>query len=292
MPMKACDLMSKQPVTQLLVYGAPGTGKTSFSASSPMPFIVLTEPQGLGSIYVRNRNAIIEPIKDYRHFCTIMRALKRGARVRLDNGQPAFKFQYPLDEDLDYVQAALGCGDSQDPQEYVIQTLVVDSLTDIHNKIAAYYPSDEEDQEVNFYKVQRDFAHILDDLRSLPVNLICIALEDRVLSKKKVLLGIQPMLFGKMAIKAGQYFAGVGYAGKRTRVDDDGAASVVYGIVWSSAGNIQTKAPPCMGQLFPEYTINSLDTPGRTTLGSMLRAMYPDQQVAHCAQDSADHVWI
>jgi len=294
MPTKVSELMNKNPYTQLLVYGPPGSGKTSWAARCPRPFYVLTEMQGLGSVFVQAKDAIIEPIADFRHFALLLRALKRGAPTVLRNGQPAFKFQYPLDgDDARYAQKVLGY---DDPETYVVQTLVVDSITHVHKMLTKHYPSKKEEGEIDFFRVQRVMDQLLDDLRSIPVNLVCIALEDRVFAKAKRgttkrLIGIQPKLFGKMATECGQYFAGVGYANKSEVQDDNGNDSIEYAISWSMPQHVQSKVPPCVAKDFPVRTINRHRIPGSTTLGSMLKAMYPEQQTASKDGDNADHIW-
>ncbi len=281
------DLMNRQPITQLLVYGPPGSGKTTWAARSPLPFYVLTEMQGLGSVYVQNQDAPIEAVKDFKHFASLLRALKRGAPCKLDNGQPAFTFKFPLDSDTTEYGATI---------EYVIQTLVIDSISHVHKQLAQAYPHPKEKGEVDFFRVQRVMAQLLDDLRSLPVSLICVALEDRVFAKakrgkEKKLIAIQPMLFGKIATSAGQYFAGVAYANKYEHIDDDGNDKVRYRLSWSMPQHIQSKTPPCVERDFPPYTVQEHRIPGVTTLGSMLQAMYPEQLTASLPGDRAEHVW-
>lgn len=244
--MKASELLQAEPWLKVLVYGDSGTGKTSWAARSPMPIILATERQAIPSIAVAAPDAEVFLINNYESMERIMDALSKGASVKLDNGQMAFRF----------------CDRSG--TEYTCQTIVIDSLSDMHTRIAEHVKVDEVEKLVmkRWGEAQKLLASLLQRLRSLPVNVVCICLQSTLGGSEGEARRTIPDLYGKMAEKVGQYFSAVGFAHKRS-------GAFQYGIAFNAGSGFVTKRPPTTTD-FPDVVMQDLRTPGKTTLGSIL----------------------
>jgi len=261
---KASELHKEQPFLKLLVYGDSGTGKTTWASRSPLPFIIATEHQSIPSIAVANPDAEVFLVRDYEAISRIVEAMTKGTVVDVD-GQPALQFK------------------GKGSEKYTIQTLVFDSLTDLHTRISEYMRVDEDERKTlkRWGLTQKELGRFLHKLRSLPCNVICTALQQSTGGSDGIPRRTVPALHGQMPERVGQYFSGVGYAHKR---------SGQYAIAWNLGQQFVTKTLPTL-ETIPGVTVSKLDTPGCTTLGSLLLSMYPDMDsVPHAEGDSAEHV--
>jgi hypothetical protein len=258
--MKASDLFSANPWLQLLIYGDSGSGKTTFGARCPAPLIMMTEQQALPSIAVANPNASVVPVSDYLSFGKVIKAINRGKTESL-NGQPAMSINI-------------------NGEAIVFQTLVIDSLTDLHTMISEFFKVDEEDKFIlkRWGQTQKEFHRLMGILRSLPINLVCLCLVESTGGDNKIQRRTVPALYGKAPEKVGQYFSGVGYSKK---------SAMVYKVLWNLGDSYVTKRPPTT-RGFPDSTSFPVDGPG-LTLGSMLLGMFPGVNVAHNDDDSAEY---
>lgn len=243
--MKAIDLFRENPFIRVLVYGDSGTGKTTWGALSPRPLMLITEPQGVPSAMVANPDAEVVYVDGHRKFEQVLQALQAGGPTVLDDGQHAYQADVP------------GVG------EVTFQTLVVDSITDVHQKIL---DANTRGEESNWMRTQATLKLRLDDLRRLRCNLICTALADHKLddqSRRKTL----PMLYGRAATQSGQWFSGVGYAHK---IDVDG--EIRHFIEWRASSRLITKPAPG----WPDRNEFSPRQGRLGTLGSLAMYAYED----------------
>jgi hypothetical protein len=167
--------------------------------------------------------------------------------------------------------------------EIQFQTLVIDSLTDVHERLVEHHRVNEVEgrQTLKAWgKVQKDFRRLCHDLRSLPVNVLCLCLAHQVGGDEGSQRRVIPALYGKAAETSGQYFNAVGYSHKRKEG---------HCIAWSLSSTYLTKTPPTM-QPFPEVTFNDMGETGRTTLGSLLSYLYPEGKVAKREEDNGECV--
>lgn len=258
--MKASELYSEDPTLKVLVYGDSGTGKTTWGARSPRPLVLMTERQGLPSIATVNPDADVEAVKDWTHARRMLDHIKTGAVVETADGQPAFQ-----------IEGKAG--------PVVFQTLVLDSLTDLHDRLATHHGVHSDttrDPRKAWGKVQRDLRVFMHDVRSLPVNVVALALSHQVGGDDGSERRVLPSLYGKAAESIGQYFNAVGYSHKR---------KTGHTIGFSLPSTWVTKSPPTM-ELFPSLIHQSMDDPGMTTLGSILSYLNPDTPVAMAEGDS------
>ena len=247
---KAKDLYAEAPKLAVLVYGRSGMGKTTWAALAPRPLVLLTERQGLPSIYAANPEALVIEITDWRQFCTVFQALQQATTCTV-GGKAACTFHPP-----------------GEAEAVVFSTLVVDSLTDLQamafsamaGKDADPLGLEVTDSDFRMYgRLQTVMEHVLREQRAMPCNTVFLALAEDEFSDPEKRLGRQilPMLVGrKLAPKAGQYFNAVGF------IDLDGDKRVIR---WGARRGFVSKAAPG----WPDATINTLE-PGQTTLGSLL----------------------
>lgn len=262
MAKKASDLYREKPWAHWLIYGDSGAGKTMFAARAPKPFILLTELKSISSIVVANPDALVRPIKTFRQLQTIWDAIKLGCPTTTEDGQPAFKFNGA-------------------EEEYVVQTIVLDSLTDIHSRLVEHETTE---KGTDWKRVQATLKAFLHDLGTLPVNVIalCLPVEEMDDQQQKK---IYPYLYGKMAAAAPASFAGVGYMTKRK--GEKGRTEHI--IAFDLPGRYITKMPPSVHE-FPRVVSVDVRTPGKTTLGSIQLYCHPELAVAHAEGDSAS--WL
>lgn len=260
---KASQLFNAAPFLRALIYGDSGTGKTSWGALAPQPLILLTEAQGLASIAATNPNAEVLLIEDYPRLCEVVGSIKRGAAAVNDDSQPCFRA-------------------TVDGEAIEFQTLVLDSLSDVHDLMSKHYLDgiDERKSLKQWGLIQRDLRALLSDLRALPINLVCLALTTESVDdteRRRTL----PDLFGSAKNRVGQYFSAVGYAHRR-----QGGHAIAWRI---DSASYLTKPPPGSDGVLPRVTFTSLDEPS-ATLGSILLALYPEAPVAHAEGEKAEDV--
>jgi len=272
---KAQDTFNRRPFLKIAVMGASGTGKTEWAARSPRPLILLTEPQGIASIFSANPEANVIHIESWEDFRTIFDKVKTCKIVEVE-GQSA-------------------CLINIQGQDIVYQTLVVDSFTDLQrlaiNKLSGVESGlrDRLDLEAGTINMSIDkwgqitscCETVWAQQRALPCNTVFLYLATDFIDDQQVKTTI-PMLSGqKLPFSMGQYFNAVGLS--MVRKSGDGMQHVIR---WQNATSAAiTKPAPG----FPAVTLNTR-TEGQTTLGSLLLHSYPDLVVAHESGDNADFV--
>lgn len=259
---KASELHQERPWLQWLLYGDSGAGKTSWAARSPRPIILATERQAIPSIATANPDAEVFLISTYAEASSIIEAMNRGVSTTVD-GQPALMFQ------------------DRKGTEYVAQTLVVDSLTDLHTRMAEHFQVDQDEKRSlkRWGEVQTEMRRLLHRLRSLPINIICTALQETVGGADGEPRRVVPALYGSMSEKVGQYFSVVAYAYK---------TKSGHAITWRLGGGHITK-PPATKEQIPSGFPVELHKP-TATLGSVLLKLYPHLAVSHEDADSPELV--
>lgn len=260
---KASELHIERPWLQWLLYGDSGAGKTSWAARSPMPFIIATERQAIPAIAIANPDAEVFLVNTYREVASILEAINKGAEVKLDDGQPALKFN------------------DKAGNQYVIQTLIIDSLTDLHTRMADHFEVDKVDKKSlkRWGEVQTEMRRFLHKLRSLPVNVVCTALQETVGGGEGEPRRIVPAMHGRMSEQVGQYFSVVAYAFRNAKGQ--------HAVSWRLGGGHITK-PPATREPIPKTFQVELEKPGKTTLGTVLLKLYPNLTVSHTDSDSGD----
>jgi hypothetical protein len=246
--MRAIDLLKKAPVLSGLLYGDSGTGKTTWCAMAPSPLILLFEGHGLASIAMVNPNADVELIRDANHFDLFINAIKQGC----------------ADDDDFFVVTG-----KKETKRF--KTLVIDGLTQLTSMYCKAYPGKD---GPNWNVVQDKIRQLLDDLRSLPVNSICTALQKDFYYKNAVgedRRRVVPALAGQLAVNVNQYFACVAYAYKRKK-----GYTLAFDI---AADNCVTKrAPGSQGVVDKVVTVDIFDDKGNVkdecfTFGTLVDAL-------------------
>jgi len=264
--MKANKLIEVRPFQDVLVYGSPGTGKTTWAARAPRPFVILTEAHGLSAIATVNPHADVHLVDNYKGVLDAIKAMQRGRPCEIE-GQPAFQF-------------------TLDGETIVCQSVVLDSLTDVQELLKMHVGRGGSAENLTLQdwgKVYTAIQGLLHELRRLPVNFICLALATSTEDDQSV-REYKPVLQGKAQALLGQWFSVVGYS--QRRAGDKG--NVEYLINWQLPGNHITKKPPS----WPDFVVNRINKPGSVTLGSLLLATFPGMAVPHNPDDSGDLVDI
>lgn len=272
--MKASQMMQTRPYLDVLVYGASGSGKTTWAARSPRPFIALTEQHALPSIVRANPDADVEIYTSFEELWPLIQDLKKGSEVEIEpetGEQPAYRFEHR-------------------GEERIVQTVVIDALSDVFSMVVNYCggvkvgdPAHKiPDLNIQAWgRISRTMENLLHDLRGLPVNVVAISLSETKMDDQSRRY-VEPVLSGRTGKMIGQWFAAVGYA---TQKDDDGVLE--RRIYWQLPTRFLSKAAPG----FPVYITNTW-TPGQTTLGSLLLATMPlEVMVPHEEADDPDFVF-
>lgn len=259
---KASDLITQRPFLDVLIYGGSGSGKTTWAARSPVPFVVLTEAHGLQSIATVNPDAHVELCTSFEEVSAVVKALKQGAPCTIGD-QPGFQFEL-------------------NGETITCQTVIFDSLTDIQELLKTYISKGSENLTLQEWgRVNSWMQALLQDLRSLPVNFIALCLESDKQDDQDVRI-VRPLIQGRSGKLIGQWFSIVGYAMRRTAKDSNGIRHVV---AWQLGGGYLTKKPPT----WPIYTVSNIMQGGAGTLGSIHLA-YAGPAVPHNPGDSPDGV--
>jgi hypothetical protein len=258
--MKASELFNNEPVLKVLVYGDSGTGKTTWAAQAPHPLILLTEKQGLPSIFVANPDAEVAIVQTYGQVLAALDRLKGATPVVLDDGQKALRV----------------AGKSSD---IIVQTLVIDGLTQVSELCRQSMTSSKIDDTTlqEWGRVKRAVNRLCGSLRNIRCNVICTALSSDmdVEGERRTLPLMNP---NSLRFEVAQYFSACAFSHKR--------GPRQYSLAWSLGARWITKEPPTL-QTFPS-TIMPGVRDGVGTLGSMLRYLYPDVEgVAYGTLDNA-----
>jgi len=269
--MRAQDLFKAQPWAKVAICGKSGTGKTTWLSRAPRPLIAQTEAQGLASVVAANPDAHVYRLDVFNDLKTLMAALKTGHEATdPETGQPVYEIEL-------------------DGEELAIQTLGLDSLTDLQELIKRKVVLGEASvrkpgilREISLQQwgeIQSILRALLRDLRSLPVNVVALTLAvDSTDDFKR--RSVQHAIHGQIGKYLNQWFAAGGYA---VRKDTD--EGVEYGIEWELGDRWPTKRGPG----FPAYSRQSMTEPGVTTLGSIVLYAMPGLPVPHVpGVDSAD----
>jgi hypothetical protein len=260
--MKASDIFKARPRANVLVYGDSGTGKTWWSAKSPLPFHLLCEGHALASVNASSPNNLVHEVESLDDLYRVISDLKRGVVVE-HNGQAAYKFKHY--------------------GEYtIIQTVVLDSLTQVNEMIKSHHTGSKAKLGFDEWgRIQTDMRILLEDLRSLPVSLVCLALRYVNTDDSGRVLGYGPELYGKARSFAPSYFSAVGVSGKKA---DPTTGETRYAIGWDANPAFVSKQFPIPNGIeFPKVTYCSL--------GSILMALHPGlETVPRTASDSIKHV--
>jgi hypothetical protein len=249
---KAGDLFEKVAGIKVLVFGDPGAGKTTWGAQAPSPLVLLTEHHGLASVACANPDADVVLVRNWTHLMELLKELKAGVA----EGGASYRATIQ-GEDLTF------------------DTLVLDSLTNVHESMVETYvePAGEKEVMRAWNKVQRYTKAMLHDLRSLPCNVValCLAKETTDSADRR---RVVPSMYGQMSGQVGQFFSAVGYSHKR-----NGG----YAIAWELAdATYITKRPPGSSKLLPSCTFASDEGDG-CTLGQMVGALYQGDEAAAAA---------
>ena len=247
--MKAKDMLSQLPFLKVGVYGDSGTGKSTWAARSPRPYILLTEAHAVPAIARANPEAEIELLNDWETMVDAVNDMSRGAAKTGPDGQMGLAFK-------------------RNGEVYFCQSIVIDSFNDLNDKAKDTYFDDdapEKQKGAMWGRIQNEMRAILGKLRSCPANVVCVGLAaEREDNHKRI--KITPQLFGSLRGMFGQWFNAMGYARKSER-----SGELEYQIAWSLPSRYVTKALP----QFPIASVNT-DEPGVTTLGSLAHAVFGD----------------
>jgi len=265
--MKVTEMFEQSPYANWLLYGQPGCGKTTYGALCPDPLILLTEHHGKASIMAANPNAEVVLVDSYAHFLAIMRSLKAG---HTDGRMFTFEVEHIAPKAM--------------TETLSVRTLVIDSISNIHELASRYYPTDSANPKVGgkaWQDVQRDLRAMMHDLRSLPVNMVSLALVNQTVGEDKV-VKVMPNLFGKASVNIGQYFDGLGFMFRR----GEGRHS----IGWSLPNTYITKSIPDPHDRCP-FTVNFSKRGEGATLGTIMMALYDlPAELVGAEWDSADQL--
>lgn len=260
---KAKELRKERTCWEVAVYGASGSGKTTWAARSPDPFVILTEAQGLDSIVDANPEADVEIVQSFERLAEIVRALKQG-KVEGVGADARFVFRL-------------------DGTERRVATVVLDSFSDVQDLAIGWItegqPSKMKLQDWGELAVIG--KKLLKDLRDLPVSKIILFLASETTDDLQVRRTV-PSVRGGIADAIGQFFNVFGFA----RVADvEGRREHVLDFRLSD--RYTTKAP----RRWPNRIRSRLERAGDTTLGSLSLALLgPDSP--HNPGDSASFVTL
>lgn len=252
--MRASEAVKNHPFAKVLILGASGSGKTTWAARTPAPFIALMEPQGLQSVAYAAPDSDVELIDGIDQFTDLMTAIAKGEPTTIGE-QPAYRFSFR-------------------GEDRVCQTIVLDSLSELHDRLVAAH---EGGKGVNWGKVQQLFDRGLKRLRDTPVHVACTCLlATKVAEDVRV---YEPVLYGRAKSEIGRYFSATGIAHVRNHT-----VGTTYATVWAKPG---TDAKPIPG--LGHHLLSVHDAPGKVSLGSLALAAY-GPTTPHRPEDSADFV--
>lgn len=263
--MKVSELFRAEPTLKVLIYGDSGTGKTTWAGQAPRPLVLLTEKQGLPALHIANPDAEVALVDNWAQIEATVSRLKMAHTTYDHEGQQTLTVR----------------GSNGEP--VVIQTLVIDSLTHVSELCRQHHTASDQDkttlQEWGF--VKRSVARLLGAVRDLSCNVICVALASDVGGDGGEMRRTLPLMYpSSLRFEIAQYFSAVALAMKRADR---------FGLAWQLGERWITKRPPTR-QPFPGVTPTEIGT-GVGTLGSILRALYPDVDgVAYGELDDATKI--
>jgi hypothetical protein len=282
---KAKDIHERRPFMKVAIVGASGSGKTHWSSRSPRPLIIATEPQSLATAVEANPDAVVVQIETWREFREVWNAVKLAKPIEVET---------KTSEGGTEKQPA--CEATLSGETVVFQTVVVDSFTDLQRmalgKLAGVEDGGKDRLDFDAGKVSLTIEKwgmltsaceaIWSQQRALPCNTIFLFVANDVADDQGVRTTL-PMLSGsKLPFSMGQYFNAVGL--QYVRPGGEGGLSYMTRFAVPTSKAIAKPAPG-----WPAHIIHD-STPGRTTLGSLLRYSYPGREVASEPHDSADFV--
>lgn len=270
----ARESYTANPFLKVSVYGGSGAGKTAWACRSPRPLVVLSEQQAMATIADAAPDALVVPVETFDEFRDVFNTLKQAPKIEVD-GQPAL-----------------------DVQGHAVQTLVVDSFTDLQRMmIADLLGLDRGERDhldlksaapnlsiAQWGRVMDTCTQVWRDQRALACSTVFICLADTQLDSESRRMTV-PMLSGKrLPFQMGQFFNAQGVA----LVQRDAATGHSKHAIRWVADSLRYQAKPAPG--WPSVTTNTME-PGKTTLGSL--ALYSTGgavAVPHLPGDSASHV--
>lgn len=262
--MKA-SAVNAAPTLKVAITGPSGSGKTTWMARSPFPLMIMFERQGIASVRAVAPQTPVILVDGYNDFCNIMNELAAA----------------PMHPDVPGAIAV-----EMDGQTIPAVTLCIDSftamaqsmfLTLLRSKAGQQYtPADIEAGRIqvsqdDYGRIGRALLEMMRVVRDFPISVICSFLPttdvDQARNKH-----VKVDLPGKMAAdKCISHFNAAGYAYRRRGAGADDTA-IEHLIMWSHP----SERYPCKRMMnWPATTINT-NTPGQTTLGSLMLAAFGD----------------
>ena len=186
---KAEKAIKKAPI-KIMLYGDSGVGKTTLAVTAPKPLVLLTEKNGVPSIYASNPEACIV-------YCSTI-------------------------QDVTNVVAGIMNGDKELSQ---FETLVIDSLSETQRMI-----QDDVLKKARRDAMQlQDYGKLADGtrglirvLRDLPIHVVCTALNDVDSEEATGQRHYQPIFIGRKTGKEiAQWFTCIGYMYRRDIKEGD-----------------------------------------------------------------------
>ena len=174
---------------KVLLYGAPGAGKTSVGCTAPNPLFILSEVQGIATIRERGPDSKVILVDSASDAEAVLEEVRKGVH------------------DCD--------------------TVVLDSLTDL-NEALQETNYDERTDKVNWMKVQPATKRLAASLRNLRKHVLCICLQKEKFLEADDVVVRQPALPGALGASIPQYFSAVGCVTKVRRKDGDGVEHKVF----------------------------------------------------------------
>lgn len=191
---RAGDTKPEEVSASILLYGAPGSGKTHAACAGGRPFVCLFETNGMSTIRQVNPDAVVLYIDEYQKFVDLLEVAASGEL------------------------AAAG-----------FDRLVVDSLTEaqrgIKDIIAARHQGRDEFTQQDWGTLANKSRSMMRKIRSLRIPVVATALCDEVEDSNRdggVVRLLRPSFEGrKTPAEVSQFFNAVGYATKRPDPKDE-----------------------------------------------------------------------
>lgn len=242
--MRAVNINEDDHHLKALVYGRPGTGKTTFGVSAPRPLILVSEKQAIP--HIKRAAALhgvpaplillIDSVSDY------------GAALRALRGDKSKPFRI-VDRDGNVVLES---------DEWP-ETVVIDSLTDACDLIIAEIRKQAPPQlgtdglpvdSQRFWNVLKDRARaLIKAFRDAPVHVLFLALLDdkEVGEGKSAARRVMPQLPMRTLpgiVQAAVNVVGVTYRQQTEDIDDNGNRGMEWGILTNGPAHYELKPFP------------------------------------------------
>lgn len=237
----------------VLLYGATGSGKTTWAARTPRPLVLLTESQGIASIRLANPDAEILVIDKWSEFRDIWMLIMISGATSIGN---AIKIEWPDGDTGEYDTIVLdSLTDLQALQHAEMLDLNSTEQLDVHKGTALTLPQWGRSSDI--------LAALLRQQRSLPCNVVVLAMmEERydTLSDGREMRRCIPLMRGKQLVPIiGGFFSAVGYLTRNSTGEPV--------VCWKNDPRFSSKPAP--GE-WPDVSPASLN-PGVGTLGTLMR---------------------